>query len=248
MSSFYHVSFIINFRYNDVPLFYKEEIYQKLRSGGVDHLLAQHASQFITRDPLVLFEGHTHQNGEDDMYHFERFQYWNYRSIRLKYPLGPEDGWRLEFRPCDLQLTDFDNVAVACFIVLLTRIILKYNLNFLIPISKVDENMQTAQKRNAFQTQRFWFRKNIFDKDGNSDAVNNECTLMTADEIINGDGTTFCGLMSLINQYLSEEDVDIETNRTIQKYSRLVQQRASGEVMTTASWIRKEILNHPDYK
>lgn len=55
-------------------------------------------------------------------------------------------GWRVEFRPCELQLTDFENAAIVTFIVLLTRVILSFKLNFLIPISKVDENMKTAQK------------------------------------------------------------------------------------------------------
>ena len=51
-------------------------------------------------------------------------------------------GWRIEFRTMDLQFTDFENAAYVVFIVLLTRIILTYKLNLLIPISKVDENMK----------------------------------------------------------------------------------------------------------
>lgn len=46
-------------------------------------------------------------------------------------------GWRVEFRPCEVQITDFENAAIVCFVVLLTRVILSYNLDFLIPISKV---------------------------------------------------------------------------------------------------------------
>jgi len=94
-------------------------------------------------------------------------------------------GWRVEFRPCEVQLTDFENAAIVCFVVLLTRVILSYQLNFIIPISKVrfwfvissrfiivgilyyshhlqvDENMSKAQKRSAALTEKFWFRKNI---------------------------------------------------------------------------------------
>ena len=43
---------------------------------------------------------------------------------------------RVEFRPCELQMTDFENAAVACFVVLLTRVILSYGYNLLVPISK----------------------------------------------------------------------------------------------------------------
>ena len=65
-------------------------------------------------------------------------------------------------RPCELQISDFENAAVCCFVVLLTRSILTYKWNLLMPISKVDENMKRAQKRDAVRTQRFWWRKDIF--------------------------------------------------------------------------------------
>ena len=37
----------------------------------------------------------------------------------------------------EVQLTDFENAAFAVFIVLLSRAVLHYSLNFYIPISKV---------------------------------------------------------------------------------------------------------------
>jgi glutamate--cysteine ligase catalytic subunit len=37
----------------------------------------------------------------------------------------------------EVQLTDFENAAFSVFIVLLTRAILSFGLNFYIPISKV---------------------------------------------------------------------------------------------------------------
>lgn len=59
-------------------------------------------------------------------------------------------------------MTDFENAAFAVFVVLLTRAVLSLNLNFYMPISKVDENMQRAQHRDALQTEKFYFRKDIF--------------------------------------------------------------------------------------
>lgn len=164
-------------------------------------------------------------------------------------------GWRVEFRPCEAQLTDFENAAIVCFVVLLTRVILSYQLDFLIPISKVDENMQTSQKRGAVLTEKFWFKKNI---NGAKDQPNNhneqsngldgdEYELMTIDQIINGKGC-FPGLVPLINSYLGSMDVDADTHCTIQQYLKLIQKRASGELLTTASWIRKEITEHEEYK
>ena len=65
-------------------------------------------------------------------------------------------------RPCELQISDFENAAVCCFVVLLTRAILSFKWNLLMPISKIDENMKRAQERDAVLNQKFWWRKDIF--------------------------------------------------------------------------------------
>lgn len=84
--------------------------------------------------------------------------------MRFKPPPPNSDiGWRVEFRPMEVtctassgplnlflsnlhgaelllfqvQLTDFENAAYVVFVVLLTRVILSYKLDFLIPLSKV---------------------------------------------------------------------------------------------------------------
>lgn len=105
-------------------------------------------------------------------------------------------GWRVEFRPCEAQITDFENAAYVCFIVLLTRVIITYGLNFLIPISKVDENMQRAQKRDAVLNQKFWFRKDLVSQNSSTGAVSTAdeeqiCVEMTIGEIINGKVSLF---------------------------------------------------------
>lgn len=62
----------------------------------------------------------------------------------------------------EVQLTDFENAAFSAFFVLLSRAILAFDLNLYMPISKVDENMQTSQKRDAARNQKFYFRKNVY--------------------------------------------------------------------------------------
>lgn len=255
------------FRYNDVPLIYDDKIYQRLLDGDIDPLLAQHVAHLFIRDSVSLFSEKVHQNDEEDTDHFENIQSTNWQTMRFK-PPPPNStiGWRVEFRPCEAQLTDFENAAIVCFVVLLTRVILSYHLNFLIPISKVDDNMQRAQQRNSYRSNKFWFRKNISNKDINATANSNETNdaaatngdkessiddeyeLMTIDEIINGNGSSFPGLVPLINSYLSSMDVDTDTHCTIQQYLRLIQRRAAGQLLTTASWIRQEVTNHPEYK
>lgn len=121
-------------------------------------------------------------------------------------PDAPEIGWRVEFRPTEVQLTDFENAAYCCFVVLLTRflktiyvnffrVIISYKLTFLLPISKVNENMQRAQRRNAVLKEKFCFRSKL--ATCNTPADKKECPLenkdpdyemqeMTVNEIING--------------------------------------------------------------
>lgn len=114
--------------------------------------------------------------------------------------------------------------------------------------------MQNAQKRNACLNEKFWFRKNVTGQQTNGESTNatengieDEYELMTIDQIINGQGS-FPGLVPLIHSYLQSMDVDADTHCTIQQYLRLIQRRASGALMTTASWIRKEVVGHPEYK
>lgn len=125
-------------KYNDVPLVYDQHNYQRLRDGGIDHLLAQHVAHLFIRDSVSLFSEKVHQNDVEDTDHFENIQSTNWQTMRFKPPPpNSKIGWRVEFRPCEIQLTDFENAAIVCFVVLLTRVILSYQLNFLIPISKV---------------------------------------------------------------------------------------------------------------
>lgn len=52
-------------------------------------------------------------------------------------PDDPHIGWRTEFRSMEVQLTDFENAAFTVFVVLVTRVILAFDLALYIPLSKV---------------------------------------------------------------------------------------------------------------
>jgi len=120
--------------------------------------------------------------------------------------------------------------------------------------------MKNAQKRNACLSEVFWFRKDITTQTSPPEA--NKCckgssngsnmcdvyTKMTINEIINGKEGEFPGLIPLINNYLSGMEVDADTHCTIQRYLKFIKRRASGEILTTASWIRKFVTTHPEYK
>ncbi|XP_014119058.1 PREDICTED: glutamate--cysteine ligase catalytic subunit isoform X2 [Pseudopodoces humilis] len=190
----------------------------------------------------------------------ENIQSTNWQTMRFKPPPPNSDiGWRVEFRPMEVQLTDFENSAYVVFVVLLTRVILSYKLDFLIPLSKVDENMKVAQKRDAVRQGMFYFRKDICKGgnavvDGCGSAQNGtgtdteEYTLMSIDTIINGKEGVFPGLIPILNSYLENMEVDVDTRCTILNYLKLIKKRASGELMTVARWMREFIAQHPDYK
>ncbi|KAF7998291.1 hypothetical protein HCN44_009689 [Aphidius gifuensis] len=236
-------------RYNDVPLTYDNDIYKQLLDNGIDRLLAQHVAHLFIRDSVSIFSEKVHQNDEKDTDHFENIQSTNWQTMRFKPPPPNSSiGWRVEFRPCEIQITDFENAAFVCFIVLLSRVILSYNLNLLIPISKVDDNMAKAQKRNAVKDEKFWFRKDITSEIDKDVDINNEYAEFTINEIINGKDGVFVGLIPLVNSYLASMNVDADTHCTVQRYLKLIQRRASGELLTTAAWLRKFVMTHPDYK
>ena len=110
--------------------------------------------------------------------HFDSLQGTVWKSLRFKPPPLRNDnkiGWRVEFRTMEVQPTDFENAAFAMFVVLLARAILSLGLNFYMPMSKVDENMERAQKRDAVKAEKFWFR-----------TAEGVCEEMTMDELING--------------------------------------------------------------
>ncbi|KAK9503699.1 hypothetical protein O3M35_010204 [Rhynocoris fuscipes] len=236
--------------YNDVPLVMDKKIYMKLREADIDHLLAQHVAHLFIRDTVSLFSEKVDQSPTDSD-HFENIQSTNWQTMRFKVPPPNSTiGWRVEFRPCEIQITDFENAAFVVFIVLLTRVILSYKLNLLIPISKVDENMAKAQKRSAVREEVFWFRRDITSsgEQASDIPIEEQYGAMTINQIINGKDGVFPGLIPLINSYLSGMDVDTDTHCSIQQYLKLIQKRASGELLTTASWIRQFVRQHPAYK
>uniref|UniRef100_A0A8C5WX57 Glutamate--cysteine ligase n=1 Tax=Laticauda laticaudata TaxID=8630 RepID=A0A8C5WX57_LATLA len=247
-------------KYNDIDLTIDKEIYEHLVKEGIDHLLAQHIAHLFIRDPLTLFEEKIHLDDANESDHFENIQSTNWQTMRFKPPPPNSDiGWRVEFRPMEVQLTDFENSAYVVFVVLLTRVILSYKLDFLIPLSKVDENMEAAQKRDAVRQGMFYFRKDI-SKGGNAvvdgcGATQNgtetdveEYALMSIDTIINGKEGVFPGLIPILNSYLENMEVDVDTRCSILNYLKLIKKRASGELMTAARWMREFIANHSEYK
>ena len=73
----------------------------------------------------------------------------------------------------EVQLTDFENAAFTVFIVLASRVILYFDLNLYLPLSKVDENMRRAQTRDALRQKKFWFSQSLMPVCGDCPGVAN---------------------------------------------------------------------------
>ncbi|KAG5292343.1 glutamate-cysteine ligase [Histoplasma ohiense] len=149
--------------YMDPDLVIDEDIKQRLLDGGMDDLLATHFAHLFIRDPIVVFSEDLKELDLNQTNHFENLQSTNWQHIRFKPPPAENDiGWRVEFRPMEIQITDFENAAFSVFMVLITRAILSFDLNLYIPIPRTTMNMETAHARNAVLEQKFYFRKDPF--------------------------------------------------------------------------------------
>jgi len=181
--------------YNDIPLPIDQESYQQLRDSGIDPALSQHLAHIFIRDPLVVFDGAVEEvDDEKKTEHFESIQSTNWQTVRWKpppprdSPNDPHIGWRTEFRSMEIQLTDFENSAFTVFIVLLTRVILTFDLNLYIPMSRVDANMQRAHSRNASAKGKFFFRRHMAPLDEGDDGYGVKYASMFSRAVNSDDG------------------------------------------------------------
>lgn len=245
-------------------------------NAGMDDRLAAHFAHLFIRDPIVVFNEDLEKLDLTKTDHFENIQSTNWQHMRFKPPpAGSDIGWRVEFRPMEIQITDFENAAFSVFMVLITRAILSFDLNFYIPIPRTTQNMQTAHARDAVLEEKFYFRKNPFPtrqprpysggpRSGTNSPrtpsrpptptgpVEDEYTLMSVDEIMNGSkpesGNNFPGLIPLVASYLDSVNIDVQTRCDLDAYLKLIRERADGTLWTAAKWIRKFVREHEDYK
>lgn len=240
--------------YNDIEVVINEKYYKRLKEAGIDDQLAKHVAHLFIRDPLVIYQENLEQDNATESDHFENIQSTNWQTMRFKPPPPLSNiGWRVEFRSMDVQVSDFENAAYSVFVVLLSRVILSFDLNLYIPISKVDKNIQRAQKRNSVLEQKFHFRhsvakKNIRSRDSRVGIPDmSESREMSINEIING-SASFPGLIPMIEKYLNYIKVDYSVRCKLSNYLALISKRASGELPTMATYIRRFVHAHKDYK
>jgi glutamate--cysteine ligase catalytic subunit len=154
-------------------------------------------------------------------------------------------GWRVEFRTMELQVSDFENAALVAFLVLLSRAILAFDLDMLVPISRVDENMKRAQMRGACLNQKFFFKSTSLSSSSSSSSTS-LTQEMTLNEIMND---AEIGLIPIVKKYLDTycSEMDASVRAKVDTYLKLIENKANGKCKTTAAWMRDFVMNHKLY-
>jgi len=214
----------------------------------LDDTILNHIGFLMLRDPMVVFSHRIDLENDKCSAHFENIQSTNWNSVRFKPPpsFDSKIPWRVELRTCDVQPNDEQNTAFDILAVLLVKLIREFNLNFYIPMTKLQENFESAQKRNAVLTEKFWFRKDF------SYRSEDEYVQLTIHEFLMGKKGEYKGLFGLLDEYLERVASRPEEYRLIRSYmiylNEHVIKRASGETPTPATWMRDFVLKHPSYK
>ena len=252
--------------YNDITLPLEEEIMKFAKDKAkdmdidLDDALVKHLGFLFLQDPVVAFADKIYVDDSKTTNHFENLQSTNWNNVRFKPPpsFDSEIGWRVELRTIEAQLTADESVAFGMFSYFFNVLVTRREYNFYIPISKIDENIARAHKKDAVLTEKFWFRKDI-----QKDSAD-EWAELTLDEILHGKPDTFVGLFNLIFDFCKQEygvdmqaewtqrkennDTEIHKVTENMKYFEILSKRAKGEMPTIANWSRNYILKHPKYQ
>lgn len=157
-------------KFNDTNVPLNAKVLEKLQSNSIfsmDYDLARHFAHLFIRDPLVVFQERIEQDNKTSTDHFENIQSTNWQTLRFKPPTQaatPDNksipGWRVEFRPMEIHLTDFENAAYANFIYLIVECLLTFTneINAYVPMSEVWKNMEIAHRRDAVLNDKFYWK------------------------------------------------------------------------------------------
>lgn len=224
--------------------------------------LASHFARFLQYDPLLLEADHLEALGPDDTYHLRTLYNSLWPHVRVKLPVDENAGWRVEFRPMEVPLTDFETAAFIVFMVVLRHAMEHFQMNLYVPMKLVVENMQRAMNRDAVLHEKFWFRTGdwTFDEPSNNGSTKATIQQLSLKEIFCGSSNRcrdeccancrnrFPGFIPLINAYLDSGPVSDQEKSFFMPYIQFVSKRASGQLWTDARWMRHMIQSHPSYR
>ena len=240
--------------HNDYPKFpIDEQILKSLLDEDIPDRLAVHISNILYRDPLVIFDQKINMTDVKDRSHFENFNSTNWNSLRFKPPKIEDNDncFKVEIRPCELQLTPFENCAMMTLCLVYSQMVMKNDLNFIVPITFVDENFERAHNFNAIEKEKFLFRidalknykkeskliehnfashgnevpKEYFDKEANLALVKE----LTIREIFCGSKEFgFEGLLSVMLDFVESNIKNPDMKKLINKHLKFIENRVNG--------------------
>lgn len=163
--------------------------------------------------------------------HFENLNSMNWQTVRLKPPPPGQEtiGWRVEVRPCEISLTDFENAAYTSLSVLLSAAAARGETDWRVPISELDANMSKAHALDAVKQQQLTWRGPTGLGLQSLHAITQELVAVASAE--------------LERAALSEDEQEV-----IQRYLAWISSVGSGKIETTAMWIRRFVTTHPAYQ
>jgi len=71
---------------------------------------------------------------------------------------------------------------------------------------------------------------------------------LTLAQIFLGEVNGFKGLIPLMRELIDIKEFTVPQKLNIERYFKLIEGRVKGEIMTGAAFIRKIVINHPQYK
>lgn len=232
------------------------QILKALQAEGIQDRLATHICNILHRDPLVIFDQKLNMSEAKDRSHFENFNSTNWNSLRFKPPKIEDNDncFKVEIRPCELQLTPFENCAMMTLCLVYSQMIMKHDLNFVVPITNVDENFSRAHNFNAFESEKFWFRidalknyakesklvelnfashgnelvKEYFDEEANFAYVKE----LTLNQIFCGAKEFgFEGLFSVMYDFVESNIKNVDVKSVIVKHLKFIENRVNGKIL-----------------
>ena len=251
-----------------------KEYYNKLINKGFNKRFAEHICNLFVREPMIVFEKKVKVEDKEDPAHFISLMSTNWNSLRFKPPLvnDKDNFYKLEIRPADLQFSPFENAAINTFIILYSRILRYYGVNFIIPMKMNDINFEKGHLNNAVNNEKFFWRINSIDKEyynlqnsikkngyNNSvfkipDGYDNkekdlECIKeMTLNEILNGKKEYgYIGILEVMKHFVLNLYKEKEQELLLGQLSFL-SDRVNGKLLTGAQYLRKLVLDHKSYK
>ncbi|KAK5696378.1 hypothetical protein LTR17_024254 [Elasticomyces elasticus] len=243
-----------------------EAMVEEFTGSGIDLAMSRYLAHALSRDPLIPTQRSSTTDpspagDEGDVRVMELVTHLStfWPHVRLKFPLAPGASlslpWRLEFRPLEVQPTDFENASFVVFMRLLQMTISHFDLDLCLPMPLVVENMRYAQAKAAALESQFWFSIGQGPngaKTSRSVAIPTP-RLCSLDFILHGSvdatepGSGFSGLLSLVKDFVTLRYFDASEAelQELERHLSFVSGKARGSIPTTAQWIRSFLDQHP---